>query len=93
MSVHAIRPTRADKAGQKGKYKMKTELNWDELNMINNMRIKKLVKYENLAEYVSKLPFRVNRLYVVNMLLGYNEYIDGKDMKNIEKLYIDNIID
>ena len=72
---------------------MKTELNWDELNMINNMRIKKLVKYENLAEYVSKLPFRVNRLYVVNMLLGYNEYIDGKDMKNIEKLYIDNIID
>ena len=72
---------------------MKTELNWDELNMINNMRIKKLVKYENLAEYVSKLPFRVNRLYVVNMLLGYNEYIDGKDMKNIEKLYTDNIID
>ena len=72
---------------------MKTELNWDELNMINNMRIKKLAKYENLAEYVSKLPFRVNRLYVVNMLLGYNEYIDGKDMKNIEKLYIDNIID
>ena len=72
---------------------MKTELNWDELNMINNMRIKKLVKYENLAEYVLKLPFRVNRLYVVNMLLGYNEYIDGKDMKNIEKLYTDNIID
>ena len=72
---------------------MKTELNWDELNMINNMRIKKLVKYENLAEYVLKLPFRVNRLYVVNMLLGYNEYIDGKDMKNIEKLYADNIID
>ena len=72
---------------------MKTELNWDELNMINNMRLKRLVKYENLAEYVSKLPFRVNRLYVVNMLLGYNEYIDGKDMKNIEKLYIDNIID
>ena len=72
---------------------MKTELNWDELNMINNMRIKKLVKYENLAEYVLKLPFRVNRLYVVNMLLGYNEYIDGKDMKNIEKLYKDNIID
>ena len=72
---------------------MKTELNWDELNMINNMRIKKLVKYENLAEYVSKLPFRVNRLYVVNMLLGYNEYIDGKDMINIEKLYVDNIID
>ena len=68
---------------------MKTELNWDELNM----RIKKLVKYENLAEYVLKLPFRVNRLYVVNMLLGYNEYIDGKDMKNIEKLYTDNIID
>ena len=72
---------------------MKTELNWDELNMINNMRIKKLVKYENLAEYVLKLPFRVNRLYVVNMLLGYNEYIDGKDMKNIERLYADNIID
>ena len=72
---------------------MKEELNWDELNMINNMRIKKLVKYENLAEYVLKLPFRVNRLYVVNMLLGYNEYIDGKDMKNIEKLYTDNIID
>ena len=72
---------------------MKTELDWDELNMINNMRLKRLVKYENLAEYVSKLPFRVNRLYVVNMLLGYNDYIDGKDMKNIEKLYIDNIID
>lgn len=72
---------------------MKTDLNWDELNMINNMRIKKLVKYESLAEYVLKLPFRVNRLYVVNMLLGYNEYIDGKDMKNIEKLYMDNIID
>lgn len=72
---------------------MKTELNWDELNMINNMRIKKLVNYEDLAEYVLKLPFRVNRLYIVNMLLGYNEYIDGKDMRNIEKLYVDNIID
>lgn len=72
---------------------MKTELNWDELNMVNNMRIKKLVKYEDLAEYVLKLPFRVNRLYIANMLIGYNEYIDGKDMKNIERLYADNIID
>lgn len=72
---------------------MNMELDWNEMNMVNNMRIKKLDKYDELAAYVLNLPVRVNRLYVCNMLIGYNEYIDGKDMRNIEKLYAENIID
>ena len=57
------------------------------------MKKKKQMTYEELLEHVKRHPIRMTKWDVACFLIGYQGVMTSADWENIQRLYMNDIID